>query len=180
MVCGRCIQAVEEEFEKMGISISEIKLGEVNVEDDLTNEQKDQISSALKSRGFELLEDKNSQIITQLKSLIIHQIHYKEQNLNINYSTFLEQEVGKDYHTLSGLFSTVEGITIERYIILQKLEKIKELLVYDELTLSQIANRLGYSSVQHLSNQFKKNIGITPTAFKKQKNPGRRTLDDIQ
>ena len=179
MVCNRCIEAVQEEFEKSGIAISKIRLGEIDVESPLDSEKKDQISKALSQRGFELLEDKNGQIIESIKSLIVAQIHHAGQALNTNYSTYLEREIGKDYSTLSGLFSAVEGATIERYIILQKLEKIKELLIYDELTLSQIAHELGYSSVQHLSNQFKKNTGMTPTEFKKLQNPSRQGLDEI-
>lgn len=180
MVCNRCIEAVQEEFEKGGIAVANVGLGEVDIEIPLDSEKKDQISKALSQRGFELLEDRNGQIIENIKSLIVEQIHHADQALNTNYSTFLEREVGKDYSTLSSLFSSVEGVTIERYIILQKLEKIKELLIYDELTLSQIANRLGYSSLQHLSNQFKKNTGMTPSEFKKLQNPDRKTLDNIK
>ena len=179
MVCNRCIEAVQEEFEKSGIAVSKIRLGEVDVVSPMDSEKKDQISKTLSQRGFELLEDKNGQIIESIKSLVVEQIHHADRALNTNYSTYLEREIGKDYSTLSGLFSSVEGVTIERYIILQKLEKIKELLIYDELNLSQIAHRLGYSSVQHLSNQFKKNTGMTPSAFKKLQNPNRKTLDNI-
>ncbi len=178
MVCDRCIEAVKEEFEQNGISVIKIKLGEVELESALDN-TKHQISQALSKRGFELLEDKNGQIIEGIKSLIVEQVHYKDQPLTTNYSTYLEREIGKDYSILSGLFSSIEGITIERYIILQKLEKIKELLIYDELNLSQIARQLGYSSVQHLSNQFKKNTGMTPSEFKKLQNPTRQGLDEI-
>lgn len=180
MVCDRCIEAVKDEFEKSGISVTKIRLGEVEIEDSLTSEQKEQLSKALDSRGFELLQDKNGQIIESIKSLIVEQIHHSDQVLNTNYSSYLEKEIGKDYSTLSGLFSSVEGVTIERYIILQKLEKIKELLIYDQLNLSQIAHKLGYSSVQHLSNQFKKNTGMTPSEFKKLQNPNRKTLDKIK
>ena len=179
MVCNRCIEAVREEFEKSGISVSKIRLGEVDVESQLDSEKKDQISKALSQRGFEVLEDKNGQIIESIKGLIVEQIHHTDQALNTNYSTYLEREIGKDYSTLSGLFSSVEGVTIERYIILQKLEKIKELLIYNELNLSQISRRLGYSSVQHLSSQFKKNTGMTPSEFKKLQTPKRQGLDEI-
>lgn len=179
MVCNRCIEAVWEEFEKSGFTVSKIRLGEVDVESPLDSEKKDQISKALIQRGFELLEDKNAQIIEGIKSLIVAQIHHAQGTLHTNYSTYLEREIGKDYNSLSSLFSSVEGVTIERYIILQKLEKIKELLVYDEFNLSQIANRLGYSSVQHLSNQFKKNTGMTPSEFKKLQHPLRQGLDEI-
>ncbi|MEP5614452.1 MAG: AraC family transcriptional regulator [Cyclobacteriaceae bacterium] len=179
MVCNRCIEAVKEEFEKNEVLISKIKLGEVEIEELLDSDKKKQITDDLSKRGFELLEDKNSQLIENIKSLLVDQIHYKDKPLNTNYSTYLEKEIGKDYNTLSSLFSSVEGVTIERYIILQKLEKIKELLIYDEINLSQIAHRLGYSSVQHLSNQFKKNTGMTPTEFRRLQDPDRKTLDNI-
>ncbi len=167
MVCNRCIEAVKEEFHKLQIPVQEIRLGEVVLGESIDDHQKDQIKLCLKSRGFEVLEDKNGQLIEQVKSLIVNQIHHSKQPLSTNFSTYIEQEIGKDYHSLSSLFSSVEGITIERYVILQRIEKIKELLTYDELNLSQIAHRLGYSSVQHLSNQFKKNTGMTPSEFKK-------------
>ncbi len=179
MVCDRCIEAVKEELNKNNVKIASIKLGEAEFSGDLTGEARNQLSKSLKDRGFELLEDKNSQIIESIKGLIIKQIHHKNEPLHTNYSTYLEKEIGKDYNSLSGLFSSVEGVTIERFIILQKLEKIKELLIYDEFNLSQIANRLGYSSVQHLSNQFKKNTGMTPSEFKKMQSPDRKTLDRI-
>ena len=179
MVCNRCIEAVKEEFDKGGISVVKMRLGEVELKNPLDSVRKNQISIALSQRGFELLEDKNGQIIESIKSLIVEQIHHADQALNTNYSTYLEREIGKDYSTLSSLFSSVEGVTIERYVILQKLEKIKELLIYDELNLSQIAHRLGYSSVQHLSNQFKKNTGMTPSEFRKLQDPVRKGLDEI-
>ncbi len=179
MVCDRCIEAVKEELAKSNIPLYGIKLGEATVSSPLTSDQKSNISIALQKRGFELLEDRNSQIIESIKSLIVDQVHHKTEKLKVNYSTYLEKELNKDYHTLSSLFSSVEGITIERFVILQKLEKIKELLIYDELNLSQIANKLGYSSVQHLSNQFKKNTGMTPSEFKKRQSQDRSKLDAI-
>jgi len=179
MVCQRCIEAVEEEFEKENISIKSIHLGKVSIDGQLKDQQKRSLREGLKNRGFELLEDKNSQYIAQIKSLMIKQIHYEDARINVNYSTFLEKEIGRDYHSLSTLFSSVEGITIERYIILQKLERVKELLVYDELSISQIANKLNYSSVQHLSNQFKKTIGMTPSQFKKNQTSMRRPFDEV-
>ena len=146
---------------------------------EITDQQKSIIGASLSKRGFELLESKNSQYIEQIKSLLITAIHYPDKRIHVNYSTYLEQEIGKDYNSLSSLFSSVEGITIERFIILQKLEKVKELLIYDEYSLSQIANKLNYSRVQHLSNQFKKTIGMTPSEFKKQQDPNRNSLNEL-
>jgi len=180
MVCQRCIEAVKEEFDAKGIAVNSLHLGEVILQSEINDQQKLALGSALKKRGFELLESRNSQYIEQIKSLLIGAIHYPDKPIHVNYSTYLEKEIGKDYHSLSSLFSSVEGITIERFIILQKLEKVKELIIYDELSLSQIANKLNYSSVQHLSNQFKKTIGLTPSEFKKQQAPNRTSLDELR
>ncbi len=179
MVCQRCIEAVEEEFERDEIPVRSIQLGEVTLESGISDQQKSSIGETLKIRGFELLESRNSQYIEQIKSLILGLIHYQDKPLKVNYSTYLEKEIGRDYNSLSSLFSSVEGITIERFIILQKLGKVKELLIYDELSLSQIAYKLNYSSVQHLSNQFKKSIGMTPSQFKKIQANIRKPLDSV-
>jgi len=179
MVCQRCIEAVQEEFDRIEIPVSSIRLGKVTLQSEITDGQKSMLGDALHKRGFELLKSRNSQYIEQIKSLLINTIHYPDQPIHVNYSTYLEKEIGKDYHSLSSLFSSVEGITIERFIILQKLEKVKELIIYDELSLSQIANKLNYSSVQHLSNQFKKTIGLTPSEFKKAQSNQRSPLDHI-
>ena len=178
MVCSRCIEAVEEELQKSAIEYSNVGLGYVNLTEVISTETKSNFSNALKKRGFELLEDKNSQIIQQIKALILNNLR-NSQAPSINYSTYLEKNIGKAYSQLSSIFSSVEGTTIERYIILQRLEHVKELLIYDELTLSEIANQTGYSSVHHLSNQFKKIIGMSPTQFKKLHHPKRRPLDKI-
>ena len=180
MVCNRCVEAVQEELVKLSIPYSKIDLGEVVVDVSLSNDQKVKLNEALTKRGFELLEDQNSQLIEQIKSVIIERIHHRKDPIKTNYSTHLENQIGKEYSQLSSLFSSVEGLTIERYIILQKLEKIKELLIYDELNMSQIAYQLGYSSVQHLSNQFKKNVGMTPSEFKKNTSNNRSPIDNIR
>ncbi len=180
MVCNRCIEAVQEEFEKLDVPINSIKLGEVQIEQNLTTSQLKYLSTALHKRGFELLEDKQSQLIEHIKSALIQLVHYHNKPLKLNYSTFLEKEIGRDYHSLSTLFSLVEGITIEKFIILQKIEKVKELLIYDELSLSQIAIHLNYSSVHHLSNQFKKTTGMTPSQFKKNHTELRKSLDQVK
>ncbi len=181
MVCNRCIKVVKEEFEKLGLQIKNIQLGDVEVVNDQTKLDMQKIDSVLVENGFELLDNRNSRIIEKIKVSIINMIKTVDEgkDLNINFSKYLSDEIGLNYHYLSTLFSSLEGITIEQYIIHLKIEKVKELLVYDELTLSEIAYRLGYSSVQHLSNQFKKITGLTPSYFKSLKHKPRQTLDNI-
>lgn len=180
MVCNRCIKTVNEELTKLGLQVEDIKLGEVTLKDKLTRDKIPVIKEVLLDNGFELIDDKKSRIIEKVKSLVIRLIHYqKEKEAHINISDFLSQETGYDYSYLSNLFSSVEGITIEKYIIRQKIEKVKELLVYDELTINEISYQLGYSSVQHLSSQFKKITGLSPSHFKKLKEHKRKSLDDV-
>lgn len=180
MVCPRCIKVIGDELQKMSFPVKNIELGTVVLATDLTPQQRAAIKAMLEENGFELIDDKRSQLIEAIKTLIIQNIHHSEnQHLKTNTSEYLSQQLGYDYSYLSHLFSTVEGITIERYIILQKIEKIKELLVYNELTLSEIAYRLGYSSVQYLSNQFKKVTGLSPSHFKKLKEQKRKPLDQL-
>jgi len=179
MVCNRCIQVVEEDLSKAGYKVMDIKLGEVLLADEFPDEDIPAIKEMLEKRGFELLEDKSRKLIERIKNLTIEIIHQSNTALKVNYSSFFEKEIGRDYKFLSTLFSSVEGITIEHYIILQKIEKVKELLIYDELTLSEISYQLNYSSVQHLSNQFKKTSGMSPSSFKKLKKKSRKPLDQL-
>lgn len=181
MVCNRCIKVVREEFEKLGLVVKNIQLGEVEVVNDKTKFDIKKINDVLVTNGFELLDNKNSRIIENVKILIINLIKTvdSDKDINFNYSEYLARETGLNYHYLSTLFSSLEGITIEKYIIHQKIEKVKELLVYGELTLSEIAFRLGYSSVQHLSGQFKKTTGLTPSYFKSLKIKNRIPLDRV-
>lgn len=180
MVCNRCIKAVQKELSASGYTIMEIELGEVNLKEDLSDKNIEQVSLVLAENGFELINDKKSRIINRIKTLIIDYIHYDgEKPDHINLSDILAKELGHDYSYLSNLFSSVEGITIEKYLINQKVEKVKELLVYDELSLNEISYQLGYSSVQHLSSQFKKTTGLTPSHFKKIKNKKRKPLDKV-
>ncbi|MEM6522327.1 MAG: AraC family transcriptional regulator [Bacteroidota bacterium] len=178
MVCNRCIEAVEDELRKLDITYSNIGLGYVDLNEIFDDSNKSIVSDYLNKRGFELLEDKKSQVIEQIKALVLESIQ-NSNKLTTNYSSYLEKGIGKDYNQLSTMFSTVEGVTVERYIILQRLERVKELLIYDELSLSEIAYQTGYSSVHHLSNQFKKNIGMSPSQFKKLHNPPRKPLDQV-
>lgn len=180
MVCGRCERAVAEVAAKMNLSVVSIKLGEVELVRDLEEEERQELAYGLKELGFELLEDKISKIIEQIKNLIIELVHYQKEPLKINLSAYLSENIRQDYSTLSKLFSDVEGVTIEHYFIAQKIERAKELLVYDELTLSEIAIDLNYSNVAHLSNQFKKVTGYTPTQFKKEKAHLRKPLDHLK
>lgn len=179
MVCARCIRVVQEELSEIGLKVTSIHLGEADVQSSNPID-KSQISTVLERAGFELLEDKNIRMVERIKALLINQIHHSSGELNVNYSDYIAKEIGKDYSYLSSLFSSIENITIEKFIILQKIERVKEWLIYDELTLSEMAFKLGYSSVAHLSGQFKQVTGLTPSAFKKEKKNSRKFLDQIK
>lgn len=180
MVCNRCIRAVEEEIGNLGFTFRSIELGEVVVNEAVDDNDREKIRKVLAENGFELIDDKKSLLINRIKTLIIEYIHHdKEITGNVNLSDFLSSELGHDYSYLSHLFSMVEGRTIEKYFILQKIEKVKELLVYDELNINEISYRLGYSSVAHLSRQFKSVTGLTPSHYKKIRAEKRLPLDQI-
>jgi AraC family transcriptional regulator len=183
IVCQRCIRVVREELTKANFAfdIGAIELGTVSISRPPTDAEKLLIQTILINNGFELIDDRRSRLIEQMKTLIIDEIHYQRHKKpdNQNFSDFLATQTLTDYSTLSTLFSQTEGTTIEKYIIAQKTERIKELLAYDELTLSAIAFQLDYSSPQHLSNQFKRETGFTPSQFKALKEKKRRTLDTI-
>jgi len=179
MVCNRCIMVVQQVLDKLGLKAKNVKLGEVTLDADLSNVEKDTLDKALTSMGFELIDDKKSRLIEKIKTIIIDLVHYQNGEIKYNLSEMLSKEMQHDYHYLSNLFSEVEGTTIEKYFIAQKIEKVKELLVYDELSLSEIAFRLQYSSVAYLSNQFKKVTGLTPSYFKQIKADKRKPLDEV-
>lgn len=179
MVCNRCIAAVRREFENLGLKPLNVQLGEVELDREPDNAEILQLRTRLSELGFELLDDAKKRIIERIKNIIIEQVHYHDSEEKRNFSTILSESLHKDYSYLSNLFSEVEGVTIEKYIINQKIEKVKELLVYDELSLSEIAFRLGYSSVAHLSSQFKKTTGLTPSHFKKAGMKHRKPLDQV-
>jgi len=170
---------VNIELEKLGIHSLVTDLGEIQVAQPPTKEQMAQLNTALKKLGFELIDNKKSRIIEQIKSLIITLVHYSEDTISTNLSDYITTNLHYDYSYLSNLFSGVEGTTIEKYFIAQKIEKVKELLVYDELNLSEIANQLGYSSVAYLSAQFKKVTGLTPTFYKSLKEHKRKNIDNL-
>lgn len=180
MVCHRCKLMVEEKLKLVGLTPVQIELGEVAIaEDGLTTSQRERLTSELTHIGFELLDDRRKQLIEQIKALIINQVHYTEASTKEKYSYLIAQHLHHDYSYLSNLFSEVEGITIEQFILTQKVEKVKELLIYGEHTLSGIAFQLGYSSTAHLSSQFKKLTGLTPTQFKQIGVRNRKALDNI-
>jgi len=179
MVCPRCIDTVRGIFSDLGMPATSIQLGEVTTTEKISKTQKKQLEEQLTEKGFELLQDQKSKLIGQIKTIIIEQIHYKGESLSVNFSTIITEKLNVEYSSLSRLFSSVEGVTIERFILKQKAEKVKELIFYDELTLSEIAYKMDYSSVAHLSAQFKKETGMTPTAFKKMRSPGRQFLDSL-
>lgn len=179
MVCNRCIMVVKNELQKLGIDPVNVVLGEVTLEQELSAEQRAALEAAFNELGFALIDDRKSQLIEKIKTLIVALVHQDNNELKTNLSDYLSSQLHHDYTYISNLFSEVEGTTIEKYFIAQKIERVKELLVYDELTLSEIAYQLNYSSVAHLSNQFKKVTGLTPSHFKHIKAEKRKPLDKI-
>ena len=179
MDCDRCIMVVQNELEKLGLDAKNIKLGEVILSKEITSLEKENLSKTLEPLGFEVIDDKKGRIIEKIKNIIIDLVHHQDSDVKTNLSDVLSDKLHHDYNYLSNLFSEVEGTTIEKYFIAQKVEKVKELLVYDELSLSEIANRLNYSSVAYLSNQFKKVTGLTPSHFKQIKEDKRKPLDKV-
>jgi len=178
MVCDRCIRVVKDELTAMKLDVRSVTLGEVVMEGATNKLPLEQIKTVLEQNGFELIEDRKAKTIERLKLAILKLVR-EDRDRKIKSSQYLSKELGLDYHYLSTLFSSVENVTIEQYIILQRVERAKELLKYGELTLSEIAYKLGYSSVQHLSNQFKQTTGFTPTRFRSLTGQLRRPLDRV-
>ncbi|MEZ2414954.1 helix-turn-helix domain-containing protein [Muriicola sp. E247] len=179
MVCPRCISAVSEILVVLNIDYKAVKLGEVELVSTLNEFEKKSLSKKLQNAGFSLIDDRKSQLIEQMKNLVIEKIHYSNEETELKWADIISNELNLDYKYLSSLFSSVESITFEQYVINQKIERVKELIVYDELTLSEIAFQLHYSSVAYLSNQFKKVTGMTPTQFKKSVDKNRKFLDEV-
>ena len=179
MVCSRCKMVVKTQFESIGINPTSVELGEVVIEHIPSASQMTQLNIALTALGFEIIDDKKVQTIEKIKNLIITLVHHSNTEISSNLSTFISSQLLQDYNYLSNLFSEVEGTTIEKYFIAQKIEKVKELLVYNEMTLSEIADQLGYSSVAYLSNQFKKVTGLTPSYFKTLKENKRKNIEEL-
>lgn len=183
MVCNRCVMVVKDLFEKHGMTPLSVTMGEVVVPDEsVTPARMEGLDTDLASVGFGRIDDRKARLIEKLKNVIIRKIHHTDYaDRKYNWSAVLSDELKYDYNYLSGLFSSVEGVTLEHYIIRQKIERVKELLFYDELSLNEIADRLGYSSAQHLSSQFRKVTGSTPSAYKKSHGgvEPRRSIDSV-
>lgn len=180
MVCGRCMKIVKQVIEKFKLNILSLELGKVVIEEQLDPKLLAEITQELREEGFDLIDDQKAKLVASIKNLVIQKIHYGElDEMKENFSDYLSSSLHKDYAYLSSLFSQMENTTIEQFIILQKVERIKELLVYDEVSINEIAFRLGYSSQAHLSNQFKKITGFTPIKFKKLKDHHRNHLDKL-
>lgn len=170
MVSVRCKMAVKSALDKLGIHHVKVELGEVEIMEELSDEQRDQLKSMLLKSGLELMDDQKAILIEKIKNVIIEMIHFTDELPKVNFSTYISEKLGHDYTYLANLFSEVTGLTIEHYIIAHKIERAKELLLYDDLNLTEISYRLKYSSVAHLSSQFKKVTGLTPTYFRELKN----------
>ena len=179
MVSIRCKMVVKSELEKLGLHYTVIDLGHVEIKEDIASEQREQLKDALLKSGLELMDDKKAMLIEKIKNVIVEMVHYTDDVPRVNFSDYLSEKLNYDYTYLANLFSEVTGITIEHFIIAHKIERVKELLLYDELNLTQISYKLNYSSVAHLSNQFKKVTGLTPTFFKKLKEKRLTALEDV-
>lgn len=179
MVSLRCKMLVKSELEKLGLNCISVDLGSAEIRENISKEQLEQLRKALKKTGLELLDGKKNILVERIKSVIIEMVHYVDEIPIVNDSDYISQKLGYDYIYLSNVFSEVKGITIQQFIILHKIERVKELLLYNELNLTEIAYMLNYSSVAHLSNQFKKITGLTPTFFKSLKDKRLKNLEDL-
>lgn len=179
MVSIRCKMVVKDTFKKLGLHYVTVNLGEVNVKEDITPQQRATLKAALLKSGLELLDDKRAILIERIKNVIVQMIHYEEELPKKKFSVYLSEQLKYDYTYLANIFSETQGTTVEQYIILHKIERVKELIIYNELNLTEIAWKLHYSSVSHLSTQFKKITGLTPTYFKSLKKKKLSLLEDL-
>ena len=179
MVSNRCKMAVKEVLKELGLHFIVVDLGEVEIMENISEEQQEQLKRALHTSGLELMDDKKAVLIEKVKNVITEMVHYSEELPKMNYSDYISKKLDYDYTYLSNLFTEVKGITIQQFIIIHKIERAKELLLYDELNLTQISFKLNYSSVGHLSNQFKKITGLTPSHFKRLKDKKRIPIEEI-
>jgi AraC-like DNA-binding protein len=179
MVSLRCKIVVKDELRKLGISYLNISLGQVELAEEINRSQLENIRTALKQSGLELMDDKKAVLIEKIKDVVIEMVHYEDELPKVNFSDYLTEKLEYNYTYLANLFSETEGTTIEHFIIIHKIERVKELIIYDELNLTEIAWKLHYSSVSHLSNQFKKITGLTPSFFKSLKNKKRNNLENL-
>lgn len=179
MVSARCIAAVKEELKKLGLHFIVVDLGEIDIMEDITERQRELLRIGLSTSGLELMDDKRAVLIEKIIKVIIEMIHHSDEVIKINFSDYLSEKLNYDYTYISNIFSDVKGITIQQFIIIHKIERIKELLLYDELNLTEISYKLNYSSVAHLSNQFKKVTGLSPSHFKQLKDRRRMPIEEI-
>ena len=179
MVSLRCKMVVKQELQNLGLHFVNVDLGTVEILEDIIQLQRSQLDKNLRRYGLILLDDKRKIIIEKIKSIIVEMVHYSDELPSVNYSDYISEKLGYDYTYLANIFSEVKGMTIQNFIILNKIERVKELLLYDELNLTEISYKLNYSSVAHLSNQFKKVTGLTPSYFKKLKKERFRNLEDL-
>jgi len=179
MVSNRCILAVKEELRKLGLHFIVVELGEVEIMENITPEDREQLNSGLLKSGLELMDDKRAILIAKIKSAVIELVHHSDGVMKINTSDFISEKLNYDYTYLANLFSEVQGITIEHFIISHKIERIKELIIYNELNITEIARKMNYSSVAHLSYQFRKATGLTPSHFKQMKEKRRQPIEEI-
>jgi AraC-like DNA-binding protein len=179
MVSNRCKIVVKEELKKLGLHFIMVDLGEVEIMEEISESKKQLLKAALFESGLELIDDKKSILIEKIKNTIIKRVHHSEEDIKINFSDYLSEKLNHNYTYLANLFSEVQGTTIEHFIIYHKIERIKELMIYDELTITEIAYKMNYSSVAHLSAQFKKTTGLTPSHFRQLKDKRRSPLEDI-
>ena len=179
MVSNRCKMAVKEELKKLGLHFIVVDLGEVEIMETITLDQREKLKLSLTDSGLELMDDKRAVLIEKIKNTIIEMIHHSDEMIKTNFSDYLSEKLNHDYTYLANLFSEVQGTTIEHFIINHKIERIKELIIYDELNITEIAWKMNYSSVAHLSNQFKKVTGLSPSHFKQLKDKRRSQIEDI-
>jgi len=170
---------VKEELKKLGLHFIVVDLGEVDIMENISGEEREQVKAALLNVGFELMDDKRAVLIERIKNVIIEMVHHTDEPIKVNFSDYLSEKLNHDYTYLANLFSEVQGTTIEQFVISHKIERIKELIIYDELNITEIAWKMNYSSVAHLSNQFKKATGLSPSHFKQLKDKRRNQLEDI-
>jgi AraC-like DNA-binding protein len=179
MVSNRCKMVVKDELRKLGLHFIMVDLGEVEIMEDISDEQRNELNTALRLTGLELMDNKRAMLIEKIKIVIVDMVHHSDSMIKVNFSDYLSQKLQHDYTYLSNIFSEVQGATIEHFIIAHKVERIKELIIYGELNITEIAYKMNYSSVAHLSNQFKKVTGFSPTHFKNLKEKHRQPIEEI-
>ena len=179
MVCSRCQMVVKSELEKLGLHYADVRIGEAEIIENILAEQKKKLDDALRKSGLELMDNKKNILVEKIKTAIIELVHYTDDQIKVNLSEHLADKLNHDYTYLANLFSEVKGVTIEQFYLTHKIERVKELIVYDQLNLTEIAYTMHYSSIAHLSNQFKRYTGLTPTQFKQLAHRRRDSLENV-